>query len=123
MADALSIANQFVESYNAGDDEAMLGLCAYDIAVVHHNREIVVTGREAFAGLLGAFKAAFPDKRFVDRRTALADGDTAIICHTWTGTATADVPGFAAAGEVARLELATFYTVRDGLIVEYHDYG
>jgi hypothetical protein len=82
-----------------------------------------VNGREAFGGLLGGFKAAFPDKRFVDRRAEHSDADTAIIAHTWTGTAVADVPGFAANGEVARLDLCTLYTVRDGVIVDYHDYG
>lgn len=123
MADAAAVANAFVEAYNAGDDAAMLALCAPDIHVIHHNRSVEVTGREAFAALLAGFKAAFPDKRFVERRAEHADGDTAIIAHTWTGTAVADVPGFAASGEVARLELCTLYTVRGGLIGDYHDYG
>lgn len=124
MADALSIAQAFVEAYNAGNDDAMLALCAGDIHVEHHNRGVVVDGREAFGGLLGAFAGAFPDKHFENRRAAHSDGDVAVICHTWTGTAAAPVPGFAEnAGEVAKLDLATFYTVRDGLIVEYHDYG
>lgn len=123
MADAAAIANAFVEAYNAGDDEAMLALCAPDIHVIHHNRGVEVSGREAFGALLGSFKDAFPDKRFVDRRAEHSDGETAIIAHTWTGTAVADVPGFAAAGEVARMDLCTLYTVRDGLIADYHDYG
>ncbi len=124
MADAAAIANAFVDAYNAGDDDALLALCAENIEVVHHNRGVELTGRDNFGGLLGAFKGAFPDKRFVDRRAEHSDGDTAVIAHTWTGTATAPVPGFAEnAGDVARLDLCTLYTVKDGLIVAYHDYG
>jgi len=124
MADAAAIANAFVDAYNAGDDDALLALCAENIEVVHHNRGVEITGRDNFGALLGAFKGAFPDKHFENRRAEHSDGDTAIIAHTWTGTAAAPVPGFAdAAGDVARLDLCTIYTVKDGLIVAYHDYG
>ncbi len=124
MADAAAIADAFVEAYNAGDDAAMLALCAENNEVVHHNRGIEMTGRDAFGELLGGFKGAFPDKRFVDRRAEHSDGDTAVIAHTWTGTAAAPVPGFAEnAGDVAKMDLCTIYTVKDGLIVAYHDYG
>jgi ketosteroid isomerase-like protein len=109
MADAAAIANAFVDE---------------NIEVVHHNRGVEISGRDNFGALLGAFKGAFPDKRFENRRAEHSDGDTAIIAHTWTGTAAAPVPGFAEnAGDVARLDLCTIYTVRDGLIVAYHDYG
>lgn len=124
MADAAAIANAYVDAYNAGDDAALLALCAENIEVVHHNRGVEVTGRENFGALLAAFKGAFPDKRFVDRRAEHSDGDTAVIAHTWTGTATGPVPGFAEnAGDVAKLDLCTLYTVSGGLIVAYHDYG
>lgn len=124
MADAAAVANAFIDAYNAGDNEAMLALCAEDIEVVHHNRGISMTGRSAFGELLGAFKGAFPDKHFENRVAEHSIGDTAIIAHTWTGTASAPVPGFAEnAGDVAKLDLCTIYTVRDGQIVAYHDYG
>jgi steroid delta-isomerase-like uncharacterized protein len=124
VADLASVVNAYVDAYNAGDDEALVALCAEDFELVHHNRGMEISGRDAFAALLGAFKPLFPDKRFIDRRAEHYDGDTAVIAHTWTGTATAAVPGWAEnAGDVARLDLCTLFTVRDGLIVEYHDYG
>lgn len=121
--DPRTVVTAFIDAYNAGDDEAMLALCSETVQVIHHNRGVVVDGREAFGALLGGFKGAFPDKHFTDRRGMYRDGDTVLVEHTWTGTAVADVPGFATSGEVARLDLCTRYTIADGQIVEYHDYG
>src|SRR4051794_28231200 len=124
MAQAVAVADAFLDAYNVGDDEAVLALCAEDIEVVHHNRGLRITGRDAFAHMLGIVDLVFPDKHFGDRRAVHSDGDTAVIAHTWTGTAEVPVPGLAAkAGDVARVELCTICTVRDGLIVSYHDYG
>lgn len=122
--DPVVVVDEFVKAYNGGDDDALLGLCAEKLYVQHHNRDVVVEGREAFGELLGGFKAAFPDKRFVNRRALhVVDDETVLVEHTWTANATADVPGFANKGETARLDLCTRYTIKDGLIVEYHDYG
>jgi len=121
--DPRTVVTAFLDAYNAGDDDAMLALCDEQIHVVHHNRDLVVDGRAAFGALLGGFKAAFPDKHFTDRRGIYGDGNTVLVEHTWTGTAVADVPGFAATGETARLDLCTRYTIADGRITEYHDYG
>jgi hypothetical protein len=41
----------------------------------------------------------------------------------WGGTLTADIPGFGTAGESISVRLSTVFTVRDGKIVEYYDYG
>lgn len=122
-SDPASVATGFVAAYNAGDDEAMLSFCSDDIYVTHHNRGVVVDGKDGFGRLLSGFKAAFPDKQFVDRRAVYVEGEHVLIEHTWTGTAEVDVPGFAQNGEKAELDLCTRYTVRDGLIVAYHDYG
>jgi predicted ester cyclase len=122
-ADPAAVATGFIDAYNAGDDKAMLNVCADNIHVTHHNRGVLLRGRKAFGELLAGFKGAFPDKKFVDRRGVYVDGENVLVEHTWTGTAQADVPGFAQNGEKAQLDLCTRYTVRDGLIVEYHDYG
>jgi len=123
MPEPEAVVTRFLDAYNAGDEATMLELCHEKVHVLHHNRGVEVTGRDAFGELLAAFKGAFPDKRFVDRRGLYRDGASVIVEHTWTGTAVADVPGFAANGETARLDLCTRYTVADGQIVEYHDYG
>ncbi|MDQ0382955.1 nuclear transport factor 2 family protein [Amycolatopsis thermophila] len=119
----VEVAERFVEAYNSGDRDRLLALCAEDIRVVHHNRGVDLSDKNAFGDIVKGFEAAFPDKHFEDRRARHTDGDSVVIEHTWVGTAQADVPGFATAGEVARIDLCSRYTVRDGLVVEYHDYG
>lgn len=119
----IAVVEKFAAAYNDGDMEGLLALCAEDLTVIHHNRGIEVHGREGLRGLLESFAGAFPDKRFLEPTFVLAQGETVVVEHTWTGTAQADVPGFAAAGEVAKMDLSTRYTIRDGLIVEYHDFG
>ena len=124
MAEAVAVADAFLDAYNLGDDAALLALCAEDIEVVHHNRGLRLTGRDAFEHALGIVGLVFPDRHFGDRRAIHADGETAVIAHTWTGTAEAPVPGLASQpGDVARVDLCSIYTVRDGLIVSYHDFG
>lgn len=121
--DPTTVVDQFVDAYNSGDDEKLLSLCADDVFITHHNRDVTVENKAAFGELLKGFAGAFPDKNFGNRRARYVDGSNVIVEHTWTGTAEADVPGFANKGEAARLDLCTRYTIRDGLIVEYHDYG
>lgn len=121
--DPIKVADRFVEAYNSGDRERLLALCAEDFRMVHHNRGVDLGDKSAFGEIIKGFEAAFPDKHFEDRRAQYADGDNVVIEHTWVGTAQADVAGFAKEGESARIDLCSRYTVRDGLIVEYHDYG
>lgn len=121
--DPTTVVDQFADAYNSGADDKLLSLCSEDIRVVHHNRDVTINGREEFAALLANFKGAFPDKQFGNRRGRYVDGDRVIVEHTWTATAAVDVPGWAKQGEVASLDLCTVYTIRDGLVVEYNDYG
>ncbi|MGD9800138.1 MAG: nuclear transport factor 2 family protein [Parvularculaceae bacterium] len=123
QSDPVRVIEQFVAAYNRGDVEGVLAVCDEDIRVVHHNRGFSIAGRRAFADTLNAFKDLVPDKKFSARRAIFRDGDAVIVEHTWGGKATADIPGFGAKGETIALDLCTRYTVRDGLIVEYHDYG
>lgn len=125
MAEATpaSVVERFGALYNAGDVEGMLALCADDITVIHHNRDIEVHGKDQLKGLFESFAQAFPDKRFLEATSVVSEGESVVVEHTWTGTAAADVPGFADAGGVAKMDLSTRYTVRDGVIVEYHDFG
>lgn len=121
--DPITVVERFVEAYNSGDREKLLQLCAEDIRVTHHNRGVDLKGRDAFGEILKSFEGAFPDKHFENRRAQHVDGNNVLVEHTWVGTAQTDVPGFAQAGEVVRIDICTRYTVRDGLVVEYHDYG
>ena len=118
-----STVERFINAYNEGDDQALLECCHQDILVMHHNRGAIFEGKAAFAGVLEAFKGLLPDKHFYDRRSLFVSGSSVIIEHCWSATALDDVPGFGARGETIVLDLCTRYTVENGLVREYHDYG
>ncbi|MGH9281806.1 MAG: nuclear transport factor 2 family protein [Acidimicrobiales bacterium] len=118
-----AVVDEFVDAYNAQDFVRLQDVFSEDVYVIHHNRGVEAKSKQELFGLFEAFGAAFPDRRFHNQRRRLVDGDTVVVEHTWEGTAAADVPGFAAAGDVARLDLCTVITIRHGRVVEYHDYG
>ena len=119
----LAVAEDFIAAYNAKDFETLERILAGDLVMRHHNRDVELTGAESAISLMHSFEGAFPDRRFHSIRRKLAVGEHAIIEHTWEATATTDVPGFAAKGEVARMELCTVFTIRNGQVSEYDDYG
>ena len=116
-------AERYVEAYNSGDLERIAAFLSDDVRLTHHNRGVDVQGKDAAVELFKAYGGLFPDKAFTNRRSIQVAGDRVIVEHTWGGKAASDVPGWAAEGESVSLDLATFMTVRDGLLVEYHDYG
>lgn len=118
------VVEKFIEAYNNGDAAAILELSAPDLKVEHHNRGVKVDSAQAFADLLASFAGAFPDKHFENRRALHVAGDnTVLVEQTWVATAIADVPGWAETGETVRLDVCTRFTVDNGLVAEYHDYG
>lgn len=117
------IVELFIDAYNGGDDTTLLSLCHDEICVTHHNRDVVINGKDNFAGVLTAFKSLVPDKHFFDRRALFISDNNVIVEHCWGATATDDVPGFACKGETIKLDLCTRYTIENSLVVEYHDYG
>jgi predicted ester cyclase len=119
----LAVAEAYVAAYNANDLEAMSRLMSADVHVVHHNRGVDRQGWETVLAGKKAAEAAMPDKRFRDRTRQLVSGDVVVFQHTWTGNPTTDLPGYAVAGKEVNMELCTIFTIRDGQIVEYDDYG
>lgn len=119
----IEFADHYVEAYNSGDLDRIGELLADDVRLTHHNRGVNVQGKAAAIELFEAYGGLFPDKTFSNRRSIQVVGDRVIIEHTWSGKAAADVPGWADKSEAVSLDLGTFLTVRDGLLVEYHDYG
>ncbi|MCE7928312.1 MAG: nuclear transport factor 2 family protein [Dehalococcoidia bacterium] len=51
----------------------------------------------------------------------VTEGDTVVVTYTYSGTVSADVPGFPA-GSRRNFEAVNLYTVSDGLIVRYVQY-
>lgn len=122
-ADLAQLADTYVETYNKADMEALGALLADDVHIIHHNRGVEVNGKDAAIALFTGYGAAFPDRKFSNRtRVAHLDGEV-VVQHAWGGTAAASVPGWAEAGETISLDLTTFMTFKDGLLVDYHDFG
>jgi ketosteroid isomerase-like protein len=117
------IVESFIDAYNAGDDEGVLSYCDENIYVIHHNRNVIVEGKSAFRENLAIFKGLVEGKHFSNRRAMHVDGDNVLVEHTWNGKALESIPGFAEKNEVIKLDLCTRYTLKNGLIADYHDYG
>jgi limonene-1,2-epoxide hydrolase len=119
-----AVVDAFIEAYNAKEFEALSRLLGKSVRLVHYGRDIDMTGR---AEVLGMFErsaqGAFPDRRFHSRRRRIIDGEHVAIEQVWEATATIDVPNMARAGEAVRMDLCTVFTVSDGRIVAYDEYG
>jgi steroid delta-isomerase-like uncharacterized protein len=123
MADPINIAKRWIEAYNAKDFATLATLMDKDIRVEHHNRGALVNGAENLLAMMREFSTLLPDRRFHSVRRQFASGDTVVTELTWEGTPNADIEGFAKNGETVKLELACLWTVRDGRVADYHDYG
>ncbi len=123
MSDPLSIANCWIAAYNAKDFDALAALMAPEIRVEHHNRGALLQGAETMLAVMRQFAILLPDRRFHSLRRQFAAGDIVISEITWEGTPTDDVEGFAKRGVTVKLELACLWTIRDGRVADYHDYG
>jgi steroid delta-isomerase-like uncharacterized protein len=117
------IVNAYIEAYNAHDDEAMIALCDENVFVIHHNRDLLARGKADYRDMLRKYRGLMPDKHFANRRGFYVDGEHVIVEQTWYGTSLEDVPGLAKKGDPRAVDLCTCFTVRDGMIVAYHDYG
>jgi steroid delta-isomerase-like uncharacterized protein len=123
MNDAIAVANRWIAAYNAKDFTTLQGMMARDIHVEHHNRGVVLEGSETMLGIMKQFEGILPDRRFHSIRRQFAAGDQVVTELTWEATPTADIEGFAKKGEKIQLELACIWTIRNGQIADYHDYG
>lgn len=123
MADPISVANQWIEAYNAKDLDTLRSLLTDDIRMQHHNRQEPFTSVDSIIELIDAFTAIVPDRRFHSIRRQFTDGERVVTEQTWEATPNQDIPGFAQAGEVIKLELSCIWTIRNGQIAEYDDYG
>jgi ketosteroid isomerase-like protein len=121
---ALDVVDTFLTAYNGKDLERIAALLADGIHMVHYGRDIDIQGAEGVLALLArSAEGAFPDRSFHSPRRRLVDGQHVIVEHAWSATAEVDVPGYANAGEKAAMDLCTIFTVKDGRIVEYVEYG
>jgi limonene-1,2-epoxide hydrolase len=119
-----AVVDALIEAYNGKDFEALSRLLGDSVRLVHYGRNIDVTGRaEVLAMFERSAEGAFPDRRFHSRRRRIVDGEHVVIEQVWEANATMDVPNMANAGDAVRMDLCTVFTVRDGRIVAYDEYG
>ncbi|MGH8596855.1 MAG: nuclear transport factor 2 family protein, partial [Gammaproteobacteria bacterium] len=123
MNDPINVANQWIAAYNTKDFGTLRNMMTDDIHVEHHNRGIALDGADAMLAIMTQFAGLVPDRRFHSVRRQFASDKQVVTELTWEATPTTDIEGFAKKGEKIRLELASIWTIRDGRIAEYHDYG
>jgi hypothetical protein len=97
-------------------------MMAENIYLTHHNRGFVTNGREETTELYRGTPAVIPDRQLSERSGFLVDGQRVIVQHVLTGTPTIDLP-FGVAGEKFSIDLATIFTIEEGKVVKYEDYG
>jgi ketosteroid isomerase-like protein len=125
-AEPSAVAEAFLGAYNEKDFDVLGELFAEDVDLVHYNRPVAASGREAVLAMFRASAApegSFPDRRFLPPRRRIAAGEHVLLEHVWEATARQDVPGMGRKGERVRIELATILTVADGRITLYEEYG
>ncbi|MGK0741306.1 nuclear transport factor 2 family protein [Leucobacter sp. Z1108] len=125
MAEALApleVANKYLDAYNAFDLDTLIGLMDENIYLIHHNRGFVTEGKEATAALYRGTPDLIPDRQLAERGAVTVDGDRVVVQHVLTGTPKVDLP-FGPVGEPFRIDLATVFTVKNGKVVKYEDYG
>jgi steroid delta-isomerase-like uncharacterized protein len=123
MQDPLAVANRWIAAYNAKDFDSLQALMAPDIHVEHHNRGALLHGAETMLAVMRQFATLLPDRRFHSLRRQFVAGETVVSELVWEGTPNDDVEGFAKRGVTVKLELACIWTIRNGRVVDYHDYG
>jgi uncharacterized protein (TIGR02246 family) len=115
---------EFLKAYNDKDLDAVADLLAEDLRMVHYGTDFDLRGRDAImARMRQNASGPLSVRRFNPPRRIHETSDTIIVEHEWEATAPAEVPSRAAAGERIAMELCTIFTVRDGLIVDYAEWG
>ena len=123
MSEAIAVANKLIEAYNRKDFDALEQIFDANAHVEHHNRGVNFDGGAQMVAIMRQFGEIVPDRRFHSLRRQFAAGDTVVTEIVWEATPVADVPGFAQKGEKIRLDLCCVWTVKNGKVVDYHDYG
>lgn len=123
MSDAIAVANKLIDAYNRKDFDALEQIFDPNVHCEHHNRGVNFEGGAQMVAIMRQFGEIVPDRRFHSMRRQFAAGDTVVTEIIWEATPVADVPGFAQKGEKIRLELCCVWTVKNGKVVDYHDYG
>lgn len=116
------VVTRYIDAYNDFDFDTLESLLDEEIYLTHHNRGFVTEGRAATMDLYRGTPSLIPDRALVDREPLIVDGDKVLVKHRLVGTNKVDTP-FGPAGDPISVDLATVFTVKDGKVVKYEDYG
>lgn len=125
MPDFVQLVDTFLTAYNNKDFAAMRDMMVPDIDMAHYNRGAFFNDRDQLMEVFPAFADnLMPDRKFSPALRITASGNVVVRESDFTGTATDDIPGFAAKGEALKLRLCSVFRFNDdGLIAEWHDHG
>lgn len=121
--DPISVANTWIKAYNEKHYETLRTVIDDDIAMEHHQRTDLVRGPDAVLKMMRDFDGVTSIKRFHPPTRQFAAGDVVVTEHVWEAKATVDIPGFMNAGGTLKLDLCGVWTVVNGRVVKYEDYG
>ena len=103
----------FNDGINNGDDSAIDEVLAEN----YTNHSFGATGREAMRGVIGQFRAAFPDIEItIDER--IVDGDRVAQRGHFTGTHQGEFAGIPATGKNVTIQWQDWWVARDGLLAD-----
>lgn len=123
-AEGAAVVEAYLDAYNRQEIERIEALLAPDLRMRHHNRGFDLRGAEALLDGLMQFEGIAPDRRYHSRRRLLVCDEQVVVEHCWEATFLVDAEAFEVkAGETVALDVCSVFTVRDGLIAEYDDYG
>src|SRR5580692_9160021 len=93
-AEPEAVATAFLAAYGDKDFDALADLLDERVELVHYNRPVAHSGKDA---VLTMFRASadpegdFPDRRFTPPERLLPHDDLVLIEHVWKATARRDV--------------------------------
>ncbi|MGH2967486.1 MAG: nuclear transport factor 2 family protein, partial [Solirubrobacteraceae bacterium] len=76
--DPISVANRWIDAYNAKDLDTIRSLCADDIRMEHHNRGVKVDGPDGVIDIMNQFEPLVPDRQFHSIRRQFTDGERVV---------------------------------------------
>lgn len=122
--ETVAVVEAYLDAYNGKEIERIEALLDPDLRMRHHNRGFDLRGASVLLDGLRQFEGIAPDRRYHSRRRLLVCGERVVVEHRWEATFLVDAEAFEVkAGETVALDVCSIFTVRDGLIAEYDDYG
>lgn len=118
----LEVVNRYLDAYNAFDLDTLFALLDENVYLIHHNRGFVTEGKAATSDLYRGTPDVIPDRQLSERSIAAVDGGRVVVQHVLTGTPKIDLP-FGPAGEAFSIDIVTVFTIENGKVVKYEDYG